>query len=153
MFLSSDQKSVELMSAHVRDVYNYHFSQQTNNSLVGQIFELPIEYTPMHADDVAFLVSSEDAVDLTNFSDEEKSASRNLIRYWTNFAKHGNPSPLEAGDYPAWVPVTPTQKNYMDLKSTPEMKQDLNAERMYFWDKWFGRKKKQLLRKSNYDQN
>ena len=111
MFLSSDQKSVGLMSVHVRDVYNYHFSQQTNNSLIGQFFELPIEYTPMHGDDVAFLVSSADVVDLTNFSDEEKSASRNMIKYWTNFAKHGSPSPaLDDDDSPTWFPVTPTEK-------------------------------------------
>ena len=30
-FLAADQKSVELMSGHVRNVYNYLFSQVTRN--------------------------------------------------------------------------------------------------------------------------
>ena len=31
-FLAADQKSVELMSGHVRNVYNYLFSQVTENN-------------------------------------------------------------------------------------------------------------------------
>merc|ERR1712088_1211347 len=49
-FGSFDQKSVELMSGHTRDVYNY--------SLIGPMFDLPVEYTPIHGDDLAFLISS-----------------------------------------------------------------------------------------------
>ena len=33
-FLAADQKSVELMSGHVRNVYNYLFSQVTENNCV-----------------------------------------------------------------------------------------------------------------------
>ena len=33
-FLAADQKSVELMSGHVRNVYNYLFSQVTTNNCV-----------------------------------------------------------------------------------------------------------------------
>ena len=33
-FLAADQKSVELMSGHVRNVYNYLFSQVTRNILI-----------------------------------------------------------------------------------------------------------------------
>merc|ERR1712227_568988 len=40
-FLSSDQKSVELMSEYVENVYNYLFSQQTNNSLLAGGFNFP----------------------------------------------------------------------------------------------------------------
>merc|ERR1719195_2100588 len=43
-FLAADQKSVELMSGHVRNVYNYLFSQSTNHSWLGP--QSPLEYTP-----------------------------------------------------------------------------------------------------------
>ena len=35
-FLAADQKSVELMSGHVRNVYNYLFSQVTRNIPLAQ---------------------------------------------------------------------------------------------------------------------
>ena len=41
----------------------------------------------------------------------------------------------------------------MDLKSTPEMKKDLNAERMYFWDKMVWEEKEAIVEKKQLFQN
>ena len=41
----------------------------------------------------------------------------------------------------------------MDLKSTPEMKQGLNAERMYFWDKMVWEEKEAIVEKKQLFQN
>ena len=106
-FGSFDQKSVELMSAHTRNVYNYYLTQQTNNSLIAPMFNLPVEYTPMHGDDLAFLISGNKLEDTTNLSEEERETARLMIKYWSNFAKYGNPSPVGSFDVPTWYPVTP----------------------------------------------
>ena len=106
-FGSFDQKSVELMSAHTRNVYNYYLTQQTNNSLIAPMFNLPVEYTPMHGDDLAFLISGNKLEDTTALSEEERETARLMIKYWTNFAKYGNPSPVGNFDVPTWYPVTP----------------------------------------------
>merc|ERR1712241_1470533 len=87
-FLAADQKSVELMSGHVRNVYNYLFSQSTNHSWLGPE---SLEYTPSHGDEEIFLI---DSTDRATFSEAELLTAQHLATYWTNFAKHGNPSPF-----------------------------------------------------------
>ena len=115
-FLSSDQKSVEIMSGYVKNVYNYLFSQSTNNSLLAGLMDLSEEYTPGHFDDVPFLLDLDElskvSPDTTKgFSEEEKSTSKHMIKYWTNFAKYGNPTGVEDDAHePVWNPVGPDQK-------------------------------------------
>ena len=69
---------------------------------------LTLEYTPTHGDDEVFLI---DSTDRSTFSEEERLTAQHLASYWTNFAKHGNPSPI-GGDKarPLWYPVTPDTK-------------------------------------------
>ena len=57
-----------------------------------------------------------------------------MVRYWTNFAKYGEPSPVGVSEVPTWYPVTQDSKHYMELKAEPEAGQDLLADRMYFWE-------------------
>merc|ERR1712227_488500 len=152
-FLSSDQKSVHLMSGYVKNVYNYHFSQPTNNSLLAGGFNLSIEYTPTHADDLIFLVSldafSKIYPDLIKgFSEDETSTSKHMIKYWTNFAKYGDPSGYEKDAHePEWYPVSQNEKNYMDLNANPEMKEDLFSERVLFWDKMIWQEAERMVEK------
>ena len=69
---------------------------------------LTLEYTPTHGDDEVFLI---DSTDRSTFCEEERLTAQHLASYWTNFAKHGNPSPI-GGDKtrPLWYPVTPDTK-------------------------------------------
>merc|ERR1712243_458317 len=122
-FLSADQKTVELMNQFTNNVYNYYLSQQTNHSELGKIFGVGVEYTPMHADDNVFLTTGK--VDPELFSEEEKSTTEYMIKYWTNFAKFGKPSHND-NTSPVWYPYNLKEKNYMELKPEPEMKKELH---------------------------
>jgi len=133
-FGSFDQKSVELMSRYSKHVYNFYLTQQTNNSLFSPGAELVV-YTPTHGDDLPFIVNEKTVEDAEGLSEEERSTSRHMIKYWTNFAKYGEPSPVGRGEVPTWYPVTPTTKHYMELKAEPQALQDLLSDRMYFWEK------------------
>merc|ERR1712227_239997 len=152
-FLSSDQKSVELMSGYVKNVFNYHLSQPTNSSLLAQGMGLGIEYTPTHADDLNFLVSPDEIKKLfptliKDSSEDERATSKHMRKYWTNFAKYGIPTGTGVDLHePAWYPVKPNQKNYLDINSNPEMKEDLSIERMYFWDKMVWEKEERMVEK------
>merc|ERR1711879_698805 len=116
----------------------------------------PIEFTPGHADDVPFLITDGDLVKQEEFSEEERLTSSHMVRFWTNFAKFGNPTPVSEDDEGSglWYPVTPSQKNYMEINFEPKMKKNLNEDRMYFWEKmvWAEREwsieKRQLYAKS-----
>ena len=39
-----------------------------------------------------------------NFSEEEKRTEEIMVKFWTNFAKFGHPTP-SSGDLPHWRPV------------------------------------------------
>ena len=46
-----------------------------------------------------------------DFSDDEQATSDHMIKYWTNFAKYGNPTGSGEDSYePAWNAVTPKEK-------------------------------------------
>jgi len=146
-FLSYDQKSAEIMNSHMSSVYNFYFTQKTNRSEVGEMLGLPMDYTPIHGDDEAFLVFTESSEDITGVSDEELDTSKKMIKYWTNFAKYGNPNSrtIEDEKLPVWYPYNQDEKNYLDLKAEPEMKKNIHPERMYFWNKMIWEEKESLV--------
>merc|ERR1711892_1571602 len=55
-FVSPDQKTVQLMSKHSPNIFNYHLTQQTDNSFFGRLPNQSIEYSPLHGDDLTFLM-------------------------------------------------------------------------------------------------
>ena len=103
-YLSYDQKSAELMSQHTNSVYNFYFTQKTNRSGIGQWLDLSRDYTPLHGDDEEFLVSTESFEDMVGIADDEKETAMKMVKYWTNFAKNGNPN-TEDDDLPNWNEV------------------------------------------------
>merc|ERR1711892_28585 len=141
-FTSPDQKTVQLMSKSSRHVFNYFLTQQTDNSLLGKLYNLSIEYTPIHADDLIFLMDP--FGQQIKMSEEESSLSNHMVKYWTNFAKYGHPTP-SAQDLPFWNSVTETEHNYMELKAVPEMSQDLHGERMMFWERMLWAAKEETI--------
>ena len=78
--------------------------QSTNHSWLGPE---SLEYTPSHGDEEIFLI---DSADRASFSEAELLTAQHLATYWTNFAKHGNPSPIGDKASPLWYPVTPHNK-------------------------------------------
>merc|ERR1712106_243941 len=77
-------------------------------------------------------------------SEEESALSTRMVKYWTNFAKFGHPTP-SSEDLPFWASVSQDANNYMELKAAPEMKQDLEAERMHFWEKMLWTPKQEAI--------
>merc|ERR1712128_320261 len=144
-FVSPDQKTVQLMSKHSPDIFNYHLTQQTDNSFFGRLPNQSIEYSPLHGDDLTFLMGHNEKQ-----IDEESALADQMVKYWTNFAKFGHPTP-SAQDLPFWDLVTQTENNYMELKAVSEMKQDLLPERMQFWERMlWAAKERDITRKATY---
>ena len=55
-FISPDQETVEAMSEHTDRVFNYYLTQQTDNSLLAGLFNQTMDYTPVHGDDLVYLM-------------------------------------------------------------------------------------------------
>jgi carboxylesterase 2 len=91
-FVSPDQKTVQLMSKYTPNVFNYYLTQQTDYSLLGKLLQLSKEYTPVHGDDLPFLMD----VYGQKTPDSESVLSKHMVKYWTNFVFEGEGCPYLA---------------------------------------------------------
>merc|ERR1719334_948659 len=71
LFVMPDQVVAKTMSEFNPNVFNYHFTQKTNNSLLGTLFSVKYEDTPIHGDELAFLFDIPNYLSKI-FSEEEK---------------------------------------------------------------------------------
>ncbi|XP_046994911.1 juvenile hormone esterase-like [Schistocerca americana] len=85
-----------------------------------------------HAADLTILfVRSDTEYNLDPESDEDK-VRRNMLRYWTNFANYGNPTP--EADPVIWEPYDNVTRSYMLMQSVFSLASNKDAERMDFWN-------------------
>ncbi|XP_050000529.1 acylcarnitine hydrolase-like [Alexandromys fortis] len=82
-----------------------------------------------HGDEVPFLLGSSRWGIKPDFTEEEELLSRRMMKYWTNFAKHGNPN---TEGLPDW-PVMDDNEKYLQLDIQPAVGQALKARRLQFW--------------------
>ncbi|KAK9730607.1 Carboxylesterase family [Popillia japonica] len=86
-----------------------------------------------HAEELFYLFNSP-------FNNPNDMIIRNrLVKLWTNFAKTGNPTPLDDPilDNCIWPKVIPAALNYIDIDNDLTIKQNPNAQDMAFWDNLF----------------
>jgi len=68
------------------DVFVYSFEQMLSTPFY------PLAYGVSHIDDVAFAFGQPLSVGPPRYTDEEKRISKQMVTYWTNFVKTGNPN-------------------------------------------------------------
>jgi carboxylesterase type B len=71
---------------------------------------------------------------LVEMREKDREMKNLMIKYWTNFAKFGHPTPASSDNTTQWLPYG-EQKNYMVIDSEPKMSTNLENERMVFWQK------------------
>ena len=103
-FLSPDQKVMQLMTGHGRQVFNYIFNYLPTNT-IAKIYGAPDNsVSPVHAEDILYLFEEFAGIRLT--TDEELALADKMLTYWTNFAKYGHPSPFMDDTLPTWKPYS-----------------------------------------------
>jgi carboxylesterase type B len=140
LFLSPDQKVAELASQYV-PVYNYRFTFRGRHSflpfyLAGRENDFGEETAaaftslrPVHADELVYLFALFELG-----TEEEQQVRATMVKYWTNFAKYGHPSPLMSDNITQWLPYS-SDKKYMLLDGEATMESQVEMERMAFWQK------------------
>ncbi len=108
------------------NVYYYYFDQHP------KIFN-----GAMHASELRYVFDHMDShpIPLMHYSDEDKALSAIMVKYWTNFAKTGNPN---GEGLPEWLTFDNEKTPTMYLKgSSPKMGDIPNEKQMQFAEKYF----------------
>uniref|UniRef100_A0A8C6MP11 Carboxylic ester hydrolase n=1 Tax=Mus spicilegus TaxID=10103 RepID=A0A8C6MP11_MUSSI len=74
------------------------------------------------------------------YTEEEEQLSRKIMKYWANFARHGNPN---SEGLPYW-PVMDHDEQYLQLDIQPSVGRALKARRLQFWTKTLPQKIQEL---------
>jgi carboxylesterase type B len=85
-----------------------------------------------HADDIGYLFKTKFLPEVQPGSLEEISVNR-FVKYWTTFAKSGNPNLKDRSDGPEWKPVKRYEINFLDIGKNVTAGVDPESERMQFW--------------------
>nr|XP_042133152.1 LOW QUALITY PROTEIN: liver carboxylesterase-like [Peromyscus maniculatus bairdii] len=96
-------------------IYFYEFQHQP--SFIKHKHVSPSHVRADHVDHATFLTSL------------EKLLNRMMMKYWTNFARHGNPN---SKSLPYW-PELVHDEQYLQLDIQPSVGQALKARKLQFW--------------------
>lgn len=90
-----------------------------------------------HADELGYLFNHADQPEIEPGSLEDTTVRR-ITKLWTNFAKYGNPTPMNDVELSniRWKPITKQKLNYLNIDQNLSVgvKDDPETERMKFWD-------------------
>ncbi|KAF9787677.1 hypothetical protein SFRURICE_020756 [Spodoptera frugiperda] len=127
IFAHPTQRMAEkLLESGAKTVYRYVFS----------FFEAS------HGDELPYLfdslVSQLNKTDGGIFWKERLQVKHRMVKLWTNFVKHGNPSPEHSIFLPfVWTPITNTTQPYLDIDIVFKMKSRHEHRSMAFWDLFY----------------
>ena len=89
-----------------------------------------------HSDEIEYVFGALDARPEAVWRAEDRALSEQMMTYWTNFAKTGDPN---GAGLPVWPKYGPTEWMTMNLGATSEAKPDSRRERYLFLDSAWGK--------------
>ncbi|XP_071053771.1 esterase FE4-like [Onthophagus taurus] len=134
------------ISEHVlvdhKDLYLYKFSSDTKLNYFKQMHE-DIAKMPGagHVEELGYLFKNKfTPKDLTQNSIEGQNIIK-MVKLWTNFAKHGKPTPKNNDLGVSWLKVTRNKLNYLDISTDSLITkvEPFDRKNMEFWDKLLGK--------------
>ncbi|EDL92343.1 rCG51379, partial [Rattus norvegicus] len=126
MFIIPALQVAHFQSAHA-SVYFYEFHLEANYLKNVR----PPHVKADHGDEVPFVFGNSFWGMKFDLTAEEKLLSRRMMKYWTNFARQGNPN---SRGLPYW-PVLDHDEQYLQLDTQPAVGRALKARRHLFWTK------------------
>ncbi|KAG8193034.1 hypothetical protein JTE90_028150 [Oedothorax gibbosus] len=129
-------KLVDLLSLHrAVTVYMYEFDYASSDDVIGNKF-----VGSYHESELYYLFGFPH-MNLSNAlrNPQDKEVSNIMIQLWTDFAKHGNPTPKRSDARNmvknfTWRPYTEDEDCFATLGLQPFVARSYEAERMTFWN-------------------
>ncbi|XP_072049224.1 cholinesterase-like isoform X2 [Amphiura filiformis] len=125
------------------DVYQYYFTHVPSISVFATEYFGPGWLGAGHAEELAFVfgypIYPTDLLEFHEYSEEELSLSKHVMKYWTNFAKTGNPnqeteSSLPYDDDRAWPTYTFPNLEYKEIAVNLTSGRGVRADECHFWN-------------------
>ncbi|XP_052584883.1 acylcarnitine hydrolase-like isoform X4 [Peromyscus californicus insignis] len=126
MFVIPALQVAHFQSSHA-PVYFYEFQHQPN----FQKGIRPPHVKADHGDEILFVFGPFFFGIKPDLTEEEELLNRRMMKYWANFARHGNPN---SDGLPYW-PKLDHDEQYLQLDIQPTVGQALKARRLQFWTK------------------
>ncbi len=123
MFACPSRRAARALTKLGVPVYRYHFVRRPDNGVVAA-------FGATHAAEVPFVFGNDDAM-LGGVSDAGMPLREAMMRYWTNFAKTGDPN---AGNDPKWPRYEEASDPYLTLDVPPSAGSGLLTDKCAFWD-------------------
>ncbi|XP_075432500.1 fatty acyl-CoA hydrolase precursor, medium chain-like isoform X2 [Ascaphus truei] len=87
-----------------------------------------------HGDELLFVMgapflSKDDAVFIGHTTDKEKALSKTVMKYWANFARHGNPNGPGLAEWPKYD----DDEDYLEINLKIQSAKKLKEKRFKFW--------------------
>ncbi|OBS58338.1 hypothetical protein A6R68_10572 [Neotoma lepida] len=140
MFVIPALQVAHFQSSHA-PVYFYEFQHQPN----FQKGIRPPHVKADHGDEIIFVFGPFFFGIKPDFTEEEELLNRRMMKYWANFARHGNPN---SDGLPYW-PKLDHDEQYLQLDIKPAVGRALKARRLQFWTKTLPQKIQELKRAQN----
>lgn len=130
-------------SATGAPVYLYHFDHTPpafrlyvpdNPDL--ELPDGPRSASAYHSADLAYVFGTVDKVGL-DWQEEDRALSRTMVRFWTNFAKSGDPNQPDQQELLEWQPYERKTRATMLLNSNPHTTAGVRTARLDIWDEVF----------------
>ncbi|KAK5643629.1 hypothetical protein RI129_007474 [Pyrocoelia pectoralis] len=119
------------------NVFLYHYKHKNHLHL------WPLWAGAMHGDEIVFIFG-EPLNPTKNYKMDQINFSRQMMRYWANFARTGNPNCVSFNDcqwtWPSFTPNNPSRIN-LDIKDFT-ISNDLRARKCAFWKEYMPKLKK-----------
>ncbi|XP_051025153.1 acylcarnitine hydrolase-like [Acomys russatus] len=135
MFVIPALQVANFQSSHA-PVYFYEFCHKANFLKDTR----PSHVRADHGDEVFFVFGSSFWGIKLDLTEEEELLSRRMMKYWANFARHGNPN---SEGLPYW-PMLHHEEQYLQLDTQPAVGRALKARRLQFWTKTLPQKIQEL---------
>ena len=112
-----------------KNIYQYNFQYVGSNSNTINWFNISRpELGACHGDELFYIFSQEED---NLISKTDKEVSREIVSYWTNFAKSGNPNGQNGK---LWTPISRQSQEYLKISAESEMElTDDYVRKSNFW--------------------
>lgn len=115
----------------------YSYLPSARKPIIDLLHKLPKKEVEgvAHADDVFYLFSTYFSPHIKPGSEEDKHIQK-FVKMWTNFARHGEPTPGADEDLNKvkWRPTSHDKLEFLDIGHELKMIDNVDGDRLKIWD-------------------